>query len=407
MTSSPMRHAWLPVTMALVLWCLPEASGLTITSSYSPRNKERPRRRSTDYIILHTTEGPKEGSLRKVQRNGEAHYLLDQSGHAYRVVHRSLVAYHAGRSMWDGHTNLDTRSLGIEVVGYHNRDLTSAQYAALRELLDELQRIYKVPDRQVLTHSMVAYGTPNRWHRKSHRGRKRCAMGLATHSTRRRLGLTDGPTRDPDVAARRLVVADPYLTRVLYGSATEQNKAVSHFVSKDSNVIAAGRTAWDIARDRYRSPDTVYALPGGKTLRGNEVKDWKAMPAGTRVTLSADYVDNEQEPIKTLGAGRSAHDIAGDEARSKSTLYCLPDGTVKRGNQMSDAAFRTLPPTTRVLLGYVEGGRISAKRSAFDVCGPRWDDPATLYRLPDGTLTFGTRINENKIPAGTQVFFQN
>ncbi len=37
------------------------------------------------------------------------------------------------------------------------------EYAALKELIGELQRIYHIPDERVLTHSMVAYGKPNRW----------------------------------------------------------------------------------------------------------------------------------------------------------------------------------------------------------------------------------------------------
>ncbi|MBN1558170.1 MAG: N-acetylmuramoyl-L-alanine amidase, partial [Lentisphaerae bacterium] len=194
------------------------AAALDISNRYSPRNRERDRRRSTDFIILHTTEGGSKGSIEKIRERGEAHYVVDVSGKVYRIIDKSRVAYHAGLSMWDGRRNLDLCSLGIEVVGYHYRDITGAQYRALAELLGELQRIYRIPDERVLTHCMVAYGAPNRWHKEPHRGRKRCGLVFAQQSTRRKLGLDRKPAYDPDVRAGRLVEADPYLARILYGN---------------------------------------------------------------------------------------------------------------------------------------------------------------------------------------------
>ena len=117
-----------------------------ISSLYSPRNSERPLRKSTRYIILHTTEGPTKGSLNKVRKNGECHYFVTPGGHVYRIINRSRVAYHAGRSMWEGKTNIDRHAVGIEIVGYHNKDLTSQQYRAVQELLEQLQRIYRITD---------------------------------------------------------------------------------------------------------------------------------------------------------------------------------------------------------------------------------------------------------------------
>ena len=167
------------LVLVLIWFFCGSASGLEITSYYSPRNCERPPRTRTDYIILHTTEGAAKGSLRKVRKNGEAHYFVNTDGHIYRIIRKERVAFHAGRSMWRGRTNIDNSSLGIEVVGYHNKSITNAQYKALRELLQQLQSIYNIPDSRVLSHSMIAYGAPNRWHKRSHRGRKRCEIGRA------------------------------------------------------------------------------------------------------------------------------------------------------------------------------------------------------------------------------------
>jgi len=400
------RQFCFAVTVALVL--LPaRAPALRISSLYSPRNRERPKRERTEYIILHTTEGAKASALRKLRKNGEAHYLVDREGRVYRIVHRSRLAYHAGRSMWSGERNLDTCSIGIETVGYHNRELTEAQYAALRELLAELQGIYRIPDRNVLTHCMVAYGTPNRWHKRSHRGRKRCAMNLSTHTARVRLGLTEAPAFDPDVRSGRLAEADPHLAKVLYGSRDERRAAVEQFSTAEANVIAAGRSAWDIARDRYDSPDTRYRLPDGRTLRGSEVRDWRALPAGTRVLLSADYCDNAADTVRKIGVhGGTAREIAGEDAGDERTIYFLPDGQVRTGAELSAAQIAALPAGTRVLVGFVHGGYITARRSAYDVCGPLWDAATTFYRLPDKRIVSGDRMDEGKIPKGAMVFFQ-
>ncbi|MBN2244135.1 MAG: N-acetylmuramoyl-L-alanine amidase, partial [Acidobacteria bacterium] len=155
------------------------APAFLIKNRYSPYNRTRPHRQSTEFIILHTTEGADAGSLDVVRRGGLAHYLVSKSGVVYRIIDKMKIARHAGRSMWNGLTNIDDYSIGIEVVGYHNKDILDAQYDALRELLRQLQSLYDIPDDHVLTHSMVAYGNPNRFHRYSHRGRKTCGMIFA------------------------------------------------------------------------------------------------------------------------------------------------------------------------------------------------------------------------------------
>ena len=234
--ASQWKLSWLVLTLALL--AAQGALALDTVDAYSARNRQRPQRKSTRFISLHTTEGPKTPSLRKLQKNGEAHYLVDTGGKVYRIIDKSRVAFHSGRSMWDGKTNLDTVSVGIEIVGYHNKGLTSAQYRAVKELVAQVQGIYKVPYSRVLTHCAVAYGTPNRWHKKNHRGRKRCGMLLAKSSTRKRLGLGSGPSYDPDVRSRRLTVGDPYLAKVLYGSAREQATAAARYSGNSAQVIA-------------------------------------------------------------------------------------------------------------------------------------------------------------------------
>ena len=384
-----------------------EAFGLQISDHYSPLNRERAIRKRTGFILLHTTEGAMKGSLNKLHRYGETHYLVAPDGHVYRIINKHRVARHAGRSMWQGKTNLDESSVAIEVVGYHNRDLTALQYKALRELIENLQRIYTIPDERVLTHSMVAYGAPNRWHKHSHRGRKRCGMLFAKRSVRTRLGLNKQPLFDPDVKARRLVNADPYLAKVLYGSAQEQLQASARFVGDDALVISRKRSAWDIARDKYKSSETGYIFPDGTRCSGDQITNWRTMPTGTRVVLSDTQSENEAEGLLVIGKdGSSAVAIAGSELCAESTLYLMNDGRVRQGSELSNAVAKALPKGTRMLVGYVHGGYATAKRSAFDICGLKWNLESTFYRFSDGRIVAGNQLSQNAIPPRTMVFFQ-
>lgn len=382
------------------------AQGLNIESRYSPLNRNRAPRTATEYIILHTTEGGGRGSLEKLRRFGEAHYMVDTDGKVYRIIEHRRIATHAGRSMWNGRTNLDNISIGIEIVGYHDRPMTRAQIQALRELLRQLKAIYRIPDERILPHSMVAYGAPNRWHRVAHRGRKRCGMLLAREDVRREIGLRGRPNFDPDVRAGRLVVADAYLERVLFGpsafSAPEPPAA--------PNVIARNRSAWDIAREQYNAPTTRYTFPDGRVLRGNEISNWNAMPPGTVVHVASSATDEprerETESVRVLGRdGATPSDIAGEDANRDSTIYFFPDGRVARGGELTDEELRSLPTGTGMLVGYTHGGSISARRRAFDIVGPRWNLATTFYRFPDGTLKNGEEINERNIPNNTMVFY--
>jgi hypothetical protein len=274
--------------------------------------------------------------------------------------------------------------------------------------VEQVQGIYKVPDSRVLSHCAVAYGTPNRWHKTNHRGRKRCGMLLAKSDSRSRLGLASGPSFDPDVRARRLVVGDPYLAKVLYGSAPEQVAAAARFSARDAQVISAGRSAWDIARDKYRDHETRYLFPDGTQRRGDEITDWTKIPPGTRVAMGEAQTENAGEPVKEIGRdGDTAWDIAGDEYNSRATIYLFPDGGVRTGDQLAKAELDALPKGTRILVGYVYGGRVTPKRSAFDICGKKWNFPSTFYRLSDGTIKPGDTITERSIPRNAIVFYQN
>ncbi|MEK6808490.1 MAG: peptidoglycan recognition family protein, partial [Nanoarchaeota archaeon] len=276
------------------------------------------------------------------------------------ILDDNKMAKHAGRSIWEGRYNLDNYSIGIEIVGYHNKRNSEAQYIALRQLIALLQQKYNIPDRNVITHSMVAYGSPNKWHNENHRGRKRCAMLFATPEVRRKLGLTSKPTTDPDVMAGRVVVADKYLNNILYGSSSLNN-----------------------------------------TKQKSKITD------ATRIEISDSQTENEFEGFREIGVdGINPWQIAGKEYASSSTVYFLKDGKVRRGDQLSKYNLNRLPQGTKILVGYVYGGHVSRGRSPIKICGSEWNYPSTYYRLPDGVIKSGDEINQQKIPKGTLALYR-
>jgi N-acetylmuramoyl-L-alanine amidase len=396
--------AWMVLAAGTLLSSEPAtAAKLRISNRYSPLNSERPVRKHTEYIVLHTTEGSDLPSLRRIRRGGLAHYVVLTDGRVHRIISRHRVARHAGLSMWDGVTNIDLHSIGIEVVGFHNRPITGQQELALAELIRQLQELYDLPDERVITHSMVAYGNRNRWHHHAHRGRKRCGMLFAQSALRQRLGLDARPTYDPDVRAGRLVAADPYLATLLYATEVAQvEKAEERFAGPDADVVTRERSAWFIARDQYADATTVYVFPSGQRLRGDEVRDWSRIPAGTRVLLDQDPPGTSVWSV--LGRdGATPSEIAGDAFDAATTIYVKPNGRVLRGSDIPAREFRRLPRGTRILVGYRLLGMVTSRRTAYDLVGAAYQNDTTLYVLPDGVVRSGREIRENRIPGGTRV----
>ena len=76
----------------------PEANALEIKDHPSPKRRTRANRKSTDFIILHTTEGKARGSLDRLTRFGLANYMIDRDGTVYRIMERDQYA--GGTAYW-------------------------------------------------------------------------------------------------------------------------------------------------------------------------------------------------------------------------------------------------------------------------------------------------------------------
>ena len=276
-----------------------QAAAIDASNRYrSPRNPERAIRRSTELIVLHTTEAPARSSLNKVSERGECHFCVTEEGSVYRIVDRDREAFHAGRSMWNGKEDVDKFSVGIECVGYHDKPMSTVQLNAIAKLVKELQSMYHLPDRCVVAHSHVAYGAPNKWQKCRHRGRKRCGMLFATATIRRILGLKAKPGSDADVKAKRLVVGDPYLNQVLYGGVDVMAK---HY-PKATPPPRTGRAS------------TISPVQSAETRTGRALAPRPAPPPKSVAELKAQgyslrgKIEGGQTALKLVGAKWNAGD---------------------------------------------------------------------------------------------------
>ncbi len=89
-----------------------------------------------------------------------AHWFIDEDGTVTALVDEGRRAWHAGVGSWQRATDLNTRSIGIELVnpghdwGY--RDFPARQMAALRDLLAGIVARHGIPRGRILGHSDVA-----------------------------------------------------------------------------------------------------------------------------------------------------------------------------------------------------------------------------------------------------------
>jgi N-acetyl-anhydromuramyl-L-alanine amidase AmpD len=98
------------------------------------------------------------GVLREYKAIGVApHYIIDRAGTIYRLVPDRAIAYHAGKSrLPDGRTNVNSLSIGIEIINTMSDSPTTAQYVSLANLVRCLKSEY--PIKYVLGHSDIAPG---------------------------------------------------------------------------------------------------------------------------------------------------------------------------------------------------------------------------------------------------------
>lgn len=125
------------------------------------------------FLILHYTAANDSDSMRLLtQGNVSAHYLVPSASNpllskntVYQLVAEDKRAWHAGVSAWNGRTNLNDSSIGIENVnlGYEQKLMEREWYSwdarqikLLARLASDIIKRYDITPDNVLGHSDVA-----------------------------------------------------------------------------------------------------------------------------------------------------------------------------------------------------------------------------------------------------------
>ncbi|MDP3746922.1 MAG: N-acetylmuramoyl-L-alanine amidase [Phenylobacterium sp.] len=117
-----------------------------------------------DLVVLHYTgmrTGPEAlERLCAADSKVSAHYMVEEDGRVFRLVPEARRAWHAGLSSWKGETDINGRSIGIEIVNpgheFGYRPFPDAQIAAVIALLDDIRTRWDIEDGRIVGHADVA-----------------------------------------------------------------------------------------------------------------------------------------------------------------------------------------------------------------------------------------------------------
>ena len=134
-----------------------------ITPMPSPNFDDRKGARPQFIILHYTGMETAETALERLtnpESKVSAHYTVDEDGTVYHHVDEGARAWHAGVSYWNDVTDLNTHSIGIEIVnpghewGY--RPFTGHQMKSLTHLCQEIMARHGIEPQNVLAHSDIA-----------------------------------------------------------------------------------------------------------------------------------------------------------------------------------------------------------------------------------------------------------
>lgn len=135
---------------------------LTVKDTPSPNFDAR--RGPPDMLVLHYTgmRTAEEAVARLCDPDSKvsAHYVVDEDGSILRLVAEERRAWHAGKGGWQGETDCNTASIGIEIVNpgheFGYRDFPDVQIDAVISLVSDIRSRWTIPDAGIIGHSDLA-----------------------------------------------------------------------------------------------------------------------------------------------------------------------------------------------------------------------------------------------------------
>jgi N-acetylmuramoyl-L-alanine amidase len=115
-------------------------------------------------VVLHYTGMQDAASaitrLSDLEARVSCHYLVAEDGKIVRMVDEAKRAWHAGSSFWRGITDVNSASVGIEIVNpgheFGYRPFPEEQMSALVPLVADIVKRHQIPRANVVGHSDVA-----------------------------------------------------------------------------------------------------------------------------------------------------------------------------------------------------------------------------------------------------------
>lgn len=129
-----------------------------VTFGFAPNSN-----RKVNSVIVHSTFNNSGGDkydidlvIKQFSTYGvSAHYVIGRDGKIYQLVDEKDNSYHAGKSsLPDGTTNVNSCSIGIEIMTSYTESPTEEQNKALLNLINNIKSRYSI--KYVLRHSDIA-----------------------------------------------------------------------------------------------------------------------------------------------------------------------------------------------------------------------------------------------------------
>lgn len=87
-----------------------------------------------------------------------AHYLISECGEVMALVPEELRAWHAGAGSWGAVSDVNSRSIGVELANIGAAPFPERQMAALEAVLADVMQRWHIPAQRVIGHSDMAPG---------------------------------------------------------------------------------------------------------------------------------------------------------------------------------------------------------------------------------------------------------
>lgn len=140
------------------------ASGLEIVSRSSPNFNERREGKKPTILVQHYTgmQSAEAALERLCDRDAgvSSHYLIDEAGIIYQLVEEEKRAWHAGVGYWRGEEDLNSASIGIEIVNpgheFGYQPFPEVQIQSVIHLSKAIVERHSIQPMNVIGHSDLA-----------------------------------------------------------------------------------------------------------------------------------------------------------------------------------------------------------------------------------------------------------